>query len=253
MLMIRLRRVLPWLLGLVLLPSCGQAALHAGGKRHHRNPIHFTLLAHPSAVGGHTRSAVLAAALSGVDASGLDIRPLTTPPPGSTGQWLSATVPSESDVLDQWKALLVAGADKHLAEINGGAPIQGIAIGTSAGVFEYLDVSQCCNSSPTTAVASVLTQQITAALKQLNLTPVSVSFEEPEPGLLAPEVVAETADPSAASSISDPADAVFGDIQHYEGTYLKIVDSSGSTVRETAYAMRTGNGLGNGTSSPLGG
>ena len=235
----------------VLATACGAAA--AGGSSSRISHAHTLRRApvvrvfHPGAASEPTLQSILAAVESGVDMDGVSsVGFIHSDPAIADGTWITATVPTTDSVLDQWRSLIIAGAVKHIAAADSITPPSGLMLSTPTGMFQAESIADCCNYGIAADTTDNLESKITAGLSSIGLTPISFTFDQPEPGDFAPEVVAQTtSSPSAFTSDHRyPAGDVFGDLNGYEGTYLKVVDASGDVVLETAYSMRTGNGVG---------
>src|SRR5438552_9041805 len=70
----------------------------------------------------------------------------------------------------------------------------------------------------------------------------SVSIIRPLDG--APILTVTLSEAASVARGESMALAVFGDLEQYEGSFVKVVDSSGSVVRVAGYATFTGIGIG---------
>jgi hypothetical protein len=143
-----------------------------------------------------------------------------------------------SRIEDYWKALLVAGAYRD----QSGGKVTALKITTpyESGIT-VIDVGP---PTPGTSDESAATADIKTRLARLGLVPLMVSFAHPTG--LAPIVIAQTTNPAAllTGDRESVAHSVFGSLQQYDGTYLRVVDDTGHLVLETGFSVRTGQGVG---------
>lgn len=139
----------------------------------------------------------------------------------------------------QWMAYLVAGSFRDESAQSTALPPVGGVILDGYGV----QVIGGSDHSPITITAPI-DQTILTKLKAIGLTPISISDAQPETGI-APVVSAQTSEPATfVAHNAAPWTDVFGDLNHYEGTYLEVDDTQGQPVIIAAYASRAAHGVG---------
>lgn len=139
------------------------------------------------------------------------------------------TVGALADALAQTGQLGIAGAtvDGHLPD-NTTVPLSG-GIGDVTAGQSFSDAGD-----------QTIKADLTQALKQANLTPVSIDIVRVDQP--APAVVAEAADPrTAAAAVAQTTASLFGkDPPNYEGYYLEVRDTKGNPVFIRSAAFRSG-------------
>lgn len=172
-------------------------------------------------------------------------------PPGDTGlpqsdQWITINVPSlaqASDLLDQWKAQLLAGDYRQESPAYGLADDDGVSIVADdknpGGSTMVIDTPRGI-AIPDRSDAEI-NALIQAGASSLGLKVVSTDVLRPFKA--APVVVLSTDDPVAFVKGAPSIETLFqGSLSGFEGTFVEVLDSSGSPVLINTWATRTGEG-----------
>jgi hypothetical protein len=202
--------------------------------------------------------------LAGVDSWAIKSAEIeSSPPPDFEGtvsapDWLQVNVPFAQTTSEisrfseaQWETMLVAGAYRDLTVANSLPSTDGYTLGylddkgTVGGDQSATRIGGDPSHDIPTEPEDTVQQQIIAGLKEVGLTPDSVSFLHPHK--IAPVAFATTEDAKAfADKVQTggvTADGIFGRLTNYEGVYLEVDDSTGAPVVIFSTSTRANQGL----------
>jgi hypothetical protein len=267
--------VLLILLSALALGATGAATVALGNDEHsaeaarprsaQRMPGEFrarlpkALAAKPSPARAQTQAQVLAAVLQGMPAGDIADAHVGEPPAGfvpapSLGEvgtaWVYVTVraPDHTDgnVVAEWESNLIGGA---IREANHALKLPDVLGQTTTIVYPdatSFGPNSQVNAQPfarATLARTVALDRIRTRLAQRpEFARVSLSVLEPY-GVAVLATVWLDGNSTLGARRSAALEA-FGDLDDYEGTLVRVLDSSGSVVRIAAYSARTGVGSG---------